>query len=359
MATEVFPNKLVISASPHLKKKDSIPKIMWSVNLALLPAFAVAIAYFGWYAALVVGVSVFFAVATEVVCQKWRGIPVTISDGSAVVTGMLLAFTLPPNVPLYLPAIGSIFAIAIAKHAFGGLGCNIWNPALAARAFLLAAYSGFVVMSKWPMVQKLFTGYINGVDAITKATPLAVIKETPLKFFHEYSLSELIYGSIPGSIGETSVIALFIGGFFLIFKNYVNWRLPLVYILTVAVMIFLLPYKAGDQIVGFWQTAYWIDPQFVLARILAHIFSGGLFLGAFFMATDMVTSPLSNKGQAFFGVGCGVLVAIIRLYGGYPEGVCYSILIMNTAVWILDKYAKPKLFGSKLFPLLRGGARGG
>jgi electron transport complex protein RnfD len=354
MAKEVFPNKLVIGASPHLRDKDSIPKIMWSVNIALLPALLVGVAYFGWYAALVVAVSVFFAVLSEYACQKFRGIPVTIADGSAVVTGVLLAFTLPPNVPLYLPAIGAVFAIAIAKHAFGGLGCNIWNPALAARAFLLAAYSGFVVMSKWPMVQKMFSGYINSVDVITKATPCAVLKETPLKFFEHYSIADLVLGKIPGSIGETSAIALLIGGFYLIMKKYVNWRLPLSYILTVAVMVFLLPFSVDEHIVGFWQASYWADAPLMLSRILAHVFSGGLILGAFFMASDMVTSPLSNKGQALFGIGCGVLVAIIRLYGGYPEGVCYSILIMNTAVWVFDKYSKPKLFGIKISSPLTG-----
>lgn len=358
MAKEVLPNKLLVSASPHIYGKDSVPKMMWSVNLALLPAFVVALAVFGWYSALVVGVAVIFAVATEYFCQKIRKVPLTISDGSAVVTGILLAYCLPPDVPLYLPALGSIFAIAIAKHAFGGLGCNIWNPALAARAFLLAAYSGFIAMSKWPILKDFFSGSINGADVITKATPLAVIKDTPFEFFNHYTLRELMTGLIPGSIGETSAIALMLGGFYLIYKDYVNWRLPLAYIVTVAVMVLLLPFSTSEGLMGFWQTKFWADPGFVWGRVLVHVFSGGLMLGAFFMATDMVTSPLSGKGQVIYGIGCGVLVAIIRVYGGYPEGVCYSILIMNTAVWVVDKYTKPKLFGLKL-PPLRGGARGG
>lgn len=345
--SSLFPNKLVVGPAPHLKTADSIPKIMWGVNLALLPALIASVAYFGWYAAEVTAVAVIFAVLTEVVCQKWRALPVTISDGSAVVTGLLLAFVLPPNVPLYLPAIGSIFAVAIVKHAFGGLGCNIWNPALSARAFLLAAYSGLVVMSEWPILNKAFTGSIRGLDAITMATPLAVLKTKPLEFFQDYSLSQLFMGSHPGSLGETSVLALLIGAAFLIYKKYINWRLPLAFIVTVGIAVILFPISTKEGILGFWQTSYWVEPMAVFSRSIAHVVSGGLILGAFFMATDMVTSPLTTKGQVYFGIGCGLLVAVIRLYGGYPEGVCYSILLMNTAVWVFDKYCKPKLFGSR------------
>lgn len=345
--SELFPNRLTVGPAPHLQTSDSIPKIMWSVVAALVPALIAAVLYFGWYAALVTAVAIFFALATEYVCQKWRGVPITLSDGSAVVTGMLLAFILPPNVPLYLPAIGSIFAIAIAKHAFGGLGCNIWNPALAARAFLLAAYSGFVVMTEWPVLKSFARGSIRGIDAITKATPLAVLKDHPFEFFKSYSLMELFTGNHPGSIGETSVVALLVGAIFLIVKKYINWRLPLAYILTVGIAVILLPVSIDKTIIGFWQPSFWADPTAVFMRSLAHILSGGLIIGAFFMATDMVTSPLTSKGQVWFGMGCGILVAIIRLYGGYPEGVCYSILIMNTVVWVIDKYTKPKLFGER------------
>ncbi len=343
--SELMPNKLVVGPAPHLRSEDSIPKIMWSVNLALLPALIAAILYFGWYAGLVVLVAVLFAVVTEVVCQKFRGVPITIKDGSAVVTGVLLAFILPPDVPLYLPAIGSVFAIGIAKHAFGGLGCNIWNPALSARAVLLAAYSGFVVMTKWPILKSYATGYIGGVDAVTKATPLAVLKNHPFEFFQNYSMGQLFTGQHPGCIGETSVIALLVGAAFLIYKKYINWRLPLAYILTVAIAVFILPMSTSNGVFGFWQADFWANIGGVIDRSIAHVVAGGLILGAFFMATDMVTSPLTSKGQVVFGIGCGLLVAIIRLYGGYPEGVCYSILIMNTLVWVIDKYTKPKLFG--------------
>lgn len=345
---------LTVGPAPHLYGKDSIPRIMWSVVAALIPALIAAVMYFGWYAGVIVAVAVFFAVAAEYACQKIRGVPVTIADGSAVVTGLLLAFILPPNVPLYLPALGSVFAIAIAKHAFGGLGCNIWNPALAARAFLLAAYSGFVVMTEWPILGTFWSGSIRGVDVITKATPLAVLKNNPFEFFQHYSMVQLFTGHHPGCIGETSIIALLIGAAYLIFKKYINWRLPLAYILTVGIAVILLPIATPDGVYGFWQASFWADLGAVIDRSIAHIISGGLILGAFFMATDMVTSPLTSKGQVAFGIGCGLLVAIIRLYGGYPEGVCYSILIMNTVVWVIDKYTKPKLFGKPILTPLKG-----
>lgn len=322
---------------------------MWSVVAALVPALIVASIYFGYYAMEVVAVSIAAAVITEVIAQRIRGVPVTISDGSAVVTGMLLAFTLPPNVPLYMPAIGSAFAIAIAKHAFGGLGCNIWNPALAGRAFLLAAYSGSIVMTKWPILSRFFVGNITGVDAITKATPCAVLKASPLMFFEHYSLMDVFIGRIPGSLGETSALALIAGGLFLIIRGYVNWRLPISYILTVMVLAVLFPVEDGQGgRILLWQNLSVTGGVEGIFRIsLAHALSGGLMLGAFFMATDMVTSPLTSRGQAIFGAGCGVLVAIIRLYGGYPEGVCYSILIMNTAVWLIDRLTVPRFFGVK------------
>jgi electron transport complex protein RnfD len=308
---------------------------MWSVVVALLPALAVAAYNFGWYAIAVVLVSTVAAVVTEVIVQKARGVPVTVGDGSAVLTGMLLAMTLPPNVPLYIPAVGSAFAIGIAKHAFGGLGCNIWNPALVGRAFLLAAYSSAIVMSKWPMVKIKFFGNIV-TDAVTKATPCAVLKDAPLTFFDHYSFWDITTGLIPGSIGETSAIALIIGGLFLIARRAVNWRLPLAYILTVMVFVGVMPIEGG-----------WQEPMFRLKLMLAHAFSGGLMIGAFFMATDMVTSPLTSKGQVIYGIGCGVLVGVLRLWGGYPEGVCYSILLMNTVVWLIDRMTKPRLFGAE------------
>jgi electron transport complex protein RnfD len=348
MATAAFANKLVVGPAPHLGTEDSVPKIMWGVVVALIPALIAGAINFGWYAMAVVAVSVVSAVVTEAVIQRIKGVPVTVSDGSAVITGILLAMVLPPNVPLYVPAVGSAFAIAIAKHAFGGLGCNIWNPALMGRAFLLAAYSGAVVMTKWPVLKGLLVGNILGPDAVTRATPCAVLKSAPLEFFNHYSIWDLFIGRIPGSIGETSALALIAGGIFLIIKKYVNWRLPLSYILTVMIMVTLLPIPDGQGGTLFvWHLGLGTDCGPVIMHALAHAFAGGLMLGAFFMATDMVTSPLTSKGQVYFGIGCGVLVAVIRLYGGYPEGVCYSILIMNTAVWLIDRVTVPRFFGVK------------
>ncbi|MFH1654888.1 MAG: RnfABCDGE type electron transport complex subunit D [Pseudomonadota bacterium] len=342
--------RLQVGPSPHVVGEDSVPKIMWTVVAALIPALVVATANFGWYSLLVVGLSVMSAVATEAIIVYLRSPEAdhlsTITDGSAFLTGMLLAFTLPPNVPLYLPVIGSAFAIGIAKHAFGGLGCNIWNPALAGRAFLLAAYSNYIVMTKWPILPQLFSGNITGVDAVSAATPCALLHSAPLSFFNNYSIMDIFFGRIPGSIGETSAFALILGGLYLIYKGYVNWRMPASYILTVAAFVILFPIRGvGGELLWFWDAASWTCANPLYLRVLAQIFSGGLMLGAFFMATDMVTSPLTGKGQVIFGIGCGILVGVIRYYGGYPEGVCYSILIMNTVVWLIDKYTSPKLFG--------------
>ena len=345
MANNVLTNKLVVGPAPHLGTADSIPRIMWSVNAALIPALFVGFMNFGWYAMLVVAVSIAAAVISEAAVQRFRGVPITVGDGSAVLTGLLLAMVIPPNVPLYMPAIGSAFAIVIAKHAFGGLGCNIWNPALAGRAFLLAAYSSSIVMPKWPILKQAFTGSILGVDAVTRATPCLVMKDAPLTFFDNYSLGQLFFGTIPGSIGETSALALMIGGAYLVIRKYVNWRLPLAYILTVMVMAVLLPQADGaGGSISIWSGTLTFGAA--VAKAFAHALSGGLMIGAFFMASDMVTSPLTSKGQVYFGIGCGVLVAIIRIYGGYPEGVCYSILIMNTAVWLIDRFTVPKFFGA-------------
>ncbi len=338
----------IVSSSPHIRHSDSISRIMWTVIIALCPALIASIYYFGYYALIITGLCVSTAILTEMLCQKIAGKRICIADGSAVLTGLLLAFTLPPSVPWYAAVLGASFAIGIAKHAFGGLGCNIWNPALAGRAFLLAAYSGSMVMSKWPILQQAVYGNILtiGTDVITKATPCAVLKQAPLTIVNHYSLWDLIVGHIPGCIGETSVIALVIGAIILIARSTINWRLPLAFIGTVFILVLILPLTGSDG-------------QYIIAlRDLSvfghggalqlggfHIFSGGLILGAFFMATDMVTSPLTSKGQALYGFGCGVFVVMIRFYGGYPEGVCYSILIMNTLVWVIDRCTRPRIFG--------------
>lgn len=340
MSNQVQSNTtLIISASPHIRDAESIPRIMWAVIFSLIPAGIAGIFAFGYYSLYVVFLSCTAAVITEIFILLLRKQPVvnTVKDGSAVVTGILLAYTLPPSVPWYVPVVGSFFAIAIAKHAFGGLGNNIWNPALAARAFLQVAYPA-VINSDWRVLQHGIGNIVHSiakidsegkmVDAITRATPLA--KEAGVE---TYRLTQLFLGNVPGCIGETSVIALLLGGAYLIYKNYVKWYVPVCYIATVFVMVLILP----SRIVTPWAN----NPFY-------HIFAGGLFLGAFFMATDMVTSPLTKRGLIIFAVGTGVLTALIRFYSGYPEGVCYSILLMNTATPLIDRFTKPRLYGTRV-----------
>lgn len=339
MSNQIQSNtSLIVSASPHVRDAESIPRIMWAVVLSLIPAGITGVFTFGYYCLYVVFLSIVTAVVSEIFILLLRKQPMdTIKDGSAIVTGILLAYTLPPSVPWYVPVAGSFFAIAVAKHAFGGLGNNIWNPALAARAFLQVAYPA-VINSDWRFLQHGMGNLVHSitkvdpegklVDAITMATPLA--KEAGAE---TYRLTQLLMGNVPGCIGETSVIALLLGGAYLIYRRCVKWYVPVCYIATVFVMVLILP----SRIITPWAN----DPFY-------HIFAGGLFLGAFFMATDMVTSPLTKRGLFIFAVGTGVLTALIRFYSGYPEGVCYSILLMNTATPLIDRFTKPRLYGTRV-----------
>ncbi|WP_434632139.1 RnfABCDGE type electron transport complex subunit D [Thermoanaerobacterium thermosaccharolyticum] len=306
-------NKLYVTSSPHLMSEDSVERIMLDVVIALMPALIAGIIIFGIRVLFITVLCIIFSVATEAVIQILTHKEVTINDFSAVVTGILLAFNLPVSIPWWIAAIGSIFAIAIVKQVFGGLGHNFMNPALAARAFLLAS---------WPVPMSRFT-----VDGITSATPLAIIKGTESSC-ELPSLFNMFIGLRGGTIGEVSIFALLIGAVYLLIRKVITLRIPLSYILTVAVLTWVLG-KNG---------LFTGDP-------LYHIMSGGLILGAFFMATDYVTSPVTPKGQIIFGIGCGIFTSIIRLYGGYPEGVSYSILLMNIATPIIDKYTAPKVFG--------------
>ncbi|HHT9117225.1 MAG TPA: RnfABCDGE type electron transport complex subunit D [Candidatus Hypogeohydataceae bacterium YC38] len=317
---------LIVSTSPHIRGPEDIPRVMWTVAGTLVPAGLVGVYVFGYYCLFVILLCVASAVATEALCQRLRGQPITVNDGSAVITGILLAYVLPPSVPWYIPVVGAAFAIAIVKHTFGGLGNNIWNPALAARAFLQVAYPASI-NSDWRSLKEAGILYnITGVDAVTRATPL--FKEAGME---TYSYANLLFGNVPGCVGETSVIALLLGGLYLIYRGYVDWRVPVSYIGTVFVLAMVLPAKIEAP----WAN----DPVY-------HILAGGLMLGAFFMATDMVTSPLTKKGLLIFGIGCGVLTTLIRFYAAYPEGVCYSILLMNTATPLIDRYTQPKLLGA-------------
>jgi Na+-translocating ferredoxin:NAD+ oxidoreductase subunit D len=319
---------LIVSANPHIRDKSSVAKIMHTVNLSLLPAIFAAGWFFGFRAIVLILVAIVSCVITEAAIQKFRKKPVTVYDGSAILTGILLGLNVPANVQWWIVALGSVFAIAIAKQAFGGLGFNIFNPALIGRAFMVASWP--VEMTSNAYWTEPFTG--KSMDAISSATPLNLVKTAiknnadaeAIQVLAEKGISywDLFVGNVSGCIGETSFLALLAGVLVLIGFGYVNWRVPLVYIGTVFVLTWLM---------GF-------DPVF-------HILAGGLALGAFYMATDMVTSPITNKGNIIFAFGLGLFTVAIRIYGGYPEGVSYSILLMNCAVPLINKYTVPKKFG--------------
>jgi len=314
-------NRLYVSSSPHIKNKETVNKIMWAVVLSLLPAGAWGVYAFGFAALWVIIVAIFSAAITEAVLQKLSNKKIGVLDGSAVLTGLLLAYNLPAGVPLWIPMAGSIFAIFIGKFVFGGLGKNIFNPALAGRAFLMASWPGYMTTFSKPFSTSA------GVDAITSATPLMLLKEG--KTVGNINYLDLFLGNRGGCIGEVCIIALLLGAAFLFIKKYISWHIPLTFIFTTGIFTFIFG-KAG------FFTGDW----------LFQILSGGLILGALFMATDYVTSPLTYKGQIIFGIGCGLLTAIIRLWGGYPEGVCYAILMMNAAVPLIDRFSRNRIYGS-------------
>ena len=322
---------LVVSAPPYIQGKMNTKLVMRLVIVALLPSFIFSIYLFGLRVLLITLVSILASVVCEALMQKMLGRKITITDTSAVLTGLLLAFNLPPGVPLWLPAIGSAFAIIFAKQLFGGLGYNFVNPALAGRAFLMASWPLF--MTKAWLVPK--GGTISGIDGITAATPLTLIKN-PANFGDPNliinrlnditTIKNLFLGNVGGCIGETSVLLLLIGGLFLIFMGIVDYRIVIGYLASFTILAAILPTHGS---------------------VLFHLFSGGLFLGAFFMATDWVTSPITRKGKWIFGIGCGVLTIVIRLLGGYPEGVSYAILLMNVFTTIIDQLTKERIFGTK------------
>ena len=322
-------NNYLISGSPHVHGGESTKKIMYSVIIALMPAYFFSIYYFGFDAARVTFISVAACVLTEWLIQKFliKG-PCTIADGSAIITGILLAFNLPSNIPAWMIIVGSIVAIGIGKMSFGGLGNNPFNPALVGRVFMLISFP--VAMTTWPMPNPIFNNEV--LDAVTGPTLLGHIKEglsqgIPASDLIIYEdIKGLIYS---GSLGEISSIAIIIGGLFLIFRKVIDWQTPVIIIATVAAIS---------------TTCWLIDPvQFV--NPLIHIFGGGLMLGAFFMATDMATSPMTMKGKVIFSIGVGALTIIIRLWGAYPEGMSFAILIMNAFVPLINKVCKPTRFG--------------
>lgn len=328
MSSEILLNDNVysISTSPYIKSKESISRIMWNVNLALSPAAIFASLYFGLPAIINMLVGIAVAVASEYLVQKIRKVKITAFDGSAFLTGLLLSMCVPPNLPYYMPAIGSFIAIVVAKHSMGGLGYNIFNPAHIGRA---------VLMVSWPIAMTSWSKMTTTVDGVTSATTLGILKLHGYpKLIETFGSQEnlykaLLFGTRNGSIGETSTILLIIGGLYLIHKKYINWQVPVVMIATVG--LFTWVFGPGGYFTG--------DP-------IMHMMSGGLIIGAFFMATDMVTIPITKRGQIIFALGAGLITTLIRLKGGYPEGVCYSILLMNAVTPLIDLLTKPRIYGT-------------
>lgn len=335
MAAEAKTHELIVSVSPHIRGKETVGRIMWTVNLSLLPAFIMSVYYFGPLAAYVTGLCILTSVLFEHVYQVSLKKKTTIGDGSAFLTGLLLGLNLPPSVPFYIPIVGSLIAVVITKLLFGGLGYNIFNPALIGRAFLLISFPK--LMTIWSEPTERFLA----LDAKTTATPLGILKEEGLaKLIEVFGdktdlYMSLLKGSTAGSLGETSVIALLIGALFLLYKRYITWHIPLSFLGTVVVLAWMF----GGKDIETGQLVFFTgDP-------LIHLLSGGLILGAFFMATDYVTCPSIRKGQIFFGIGCGAITMLIRLQGGFPEGVMFAILLMNCFAPLIDRSVKAKMFG--------------
>ncbi|WP_298365898.1 RnfABCDGE type electron transport complex subunit D [uncultured Lutibacter sp.] len=326
---------IIVSASPHVHSDRTSKKLMYDVVIALIPAFLVSLYVFGIGAFIVTAAAVISCIVFEYLIQKFLlKSEVTIGDGSALITGMLLAFNLPSGIPIWMIIVGSLFAIGVGKLSFGGLGFNIFNPALVGRVFLLISFP--VQMTTWPTAIENQTVL---ADAVTGATPLGLIKEGLMFGETMTNISanlpsnlEMFLGLSGGSIGEMSALALLIGGIYLLARKVITWHIPITMLVTMAVMTGI-----------FWL----INPE-SYASPLIHILSGGALLGAFYMATDLVTSPMTKKGMVIFAIGIAVITVVIRLFGAYPEGVSFAILIMNAFVPLINTYFKPRRFGSKI-----------
>lgn len=313
---------LDVAYQPQVRTNTDTRRIMLDVIIALLPAVAVAVWQFGAYPLVVIAVSMATAVFYEWAYRKLMKKPDTIGDLSACVTGLLLALTLPPTAPWWLPAIGTLFSIVVVKQLYGGIGKNFLNPALAGRAFLLASYA--LIMGQYAVPSSLS----GTVDGVTMATPLASLYDGGAMPAY-YSFKNLFIGTIPGCIGEISAAALLIGGIYLIARKVISWRIPVSFVGTVAILTLIFGREGYSNV-------DWM---------LYNVLSGGLMLGAIFMATDYATSPVTLNGQLLFGAGCGALTVLIRYFGGFPEGVSYAILIMNLCVWAIDKAFHRHQFG--------------
>ena len=319
---------LTVSPSPHVHSGDSTQKIMYRVVYAMIPALAWSVFVFGLDALRVTIIAVVACLAFEYLIQKYlMKVKPSVTDGSALITGILLAFNVPSNLPWWIIIIGALAAMGIGKLSFGGLGANIFNPALVGRVFLLISFP--VQMTTWPVNNQ------SGIDTITAATPLSLIKEgvknaTPVTQITDLpALSDMLLGNIGGSLGEISAVLLILGGIYMLWKKVITWQIPVSIIITVAVI----------------SGIFWLVNPDIYINPVYHILTGGLMLGAVFMATDMVTSPMTGKAQIIYGIGIGLITISIRMFGAYPEGISFAILIMNAFVPILNMYIKPKRFG--------------
>ena len=322
--------KLIASSSPHIRSNESTRTIMMDVIIAMIPALIMSVFVFGFRALALTLVSVAACVFWEWGYRKLLKKPQSIGDLSAVVTGMLLAFVCPPTLPYWMIIIGAFFAIVVVKQLFGGIGKNFVNPALAGRAALVASYAG-TMSGAWADPQAGWVPLAGTADVVTAATPLAYMKTGDMAgLTSQYSVTDMFLGNIGGSLGEVSALMLLLGGVYLVIRKVISWHTPVAFIATVAVLC-LISAPAGISAVDY---------------MLYNVFGGGLMLGAIFMATDYATSPVTKPGQIIFGIGCGLLTCFIRRFGSYPEGVCYSILIMNCTTWLLDKYIRPTIYGA-------------
>ncbi len=309
-----------VSSSPHIRSGVTTQRLMLDVIIALIPATLAGIYFYGLRAALLIAVTVISSVGFEYLIRKALKRDNTIADLSAVVTGLLLALNLPPELPIWMAIVGSLFAIVIVKQLFGGIGYNFVNPALAARAFLIISYGTRMTSWTQPLSNR------SGVDVVSFATPLGILKEGG----ELPNILDMFLGNIGGSLGETSALALIIGGIYLIARGVISWHIPVIYVGTVGLFAWIL------------------GPEGIFTgNPLFHILAGGLMLGSIFMATDYTTSPMTKKGIIIYAFGCGVLTILFRLYTNMPEGVSYAILLMNVAVPIIDRFTKPRRFGGK------------
>ncbi len=312
-----------VSSSPHIRAKITTTSIMRDVCIALIPALLCSVMFFGMRSVYLTALCMIFCVGFEYLWQKITKKPITIADGTAAVTGMLLAFNLPVTVPWWICLIGSFVAIIIAKQFFGGVGHNFINPALAGRAFLMASWP--ILMTRW--VEPGYSAFFIPDTLVSSATPLAILKTPDVGIMPDFQ--HLFIGNIGGCIGETSALALILGGIYLVAKKIISCRIPVTYVVTVAILAFLFPNPGFDNV----------------TCMMIHVCSGSLLLGAIFMATDYVTSPITKKGQIIMGIGCGIFTFVIRRFGGYPEGASYSIMLMNVATPLIDRWTQPRPFG--------------